>query len=208
MNARKYAAYFLLVEAFVYGTFFCTLAFENNTGLAGMFYGFYVYLSPVLLVGLSFTDPRLRDRVTSLIVSRDAFILVAAFIVWGTVWLYLGLSPWGILFPYAFIDELNFRFVVQNKVSEYLGNGRAVVVQSIAFTALYSSYVIFESSGYPGLFLPLFFVDMFGMGVLYGALYYLRKNIYWDVAVHLSLYAMIPLLPAYLGFIPYSMLPT
>ena len=192
----------------MFGTFFGTLAFEGNLGLSGLLYGFYVYITPVLLLGLCFTDPALRDKLRSLIVSSDLAILIIVFIGWGIAWLYLGMSPWGLFFPYAFIDELNFRFVFQNKVAAYAGDGRAVIVQSIAFTALYSGYVIFETAGYPGLFLPLFFLDMFGMGMLYGALYYLRRNIYMDMALHLSLYAMIPLLPAYLGFLPYSLLPT
>ncbi len=208
MAENRFLLYFILVEAFLFGTFFGTLAFERSSGLAGLFYGFYVYITPVLLLGLCLTDPALRDKLRSLIVSSDLIILIVVIIGWGIAWLYLGLSPWGLFFPYAFIDELNFRFVFQNKISAYAGRGRAVILQAIAFTALYSSYVIFETAGYPGLFLPLFFLDMFGMGMLYGALYYLRGNIYSDIAIHISLYAMIPLLPAYLGFIPYSLLPT
>lgn len=208
LGKRNSLILFVGSEVFLFFLFYGFLAFVKNTELSATFYNLYIYLSPVLLAVMVIFIPSLRSGLSRVLGSKDLFILFFVVVVWIYIWGLHHISPTYLFYPIAFIDEINFRYVITDFTSSYTGKPKAIIVQAVLFMLLYSSYLIFESQGYPGFYALLYLVDMFSMGILYGAIYFVRKNIYMDVAIHLSLFAMIPIIPAYLGWIPYSMLPT
>ncbi|MFG1520040.1 MAG: CPBP family glutamic-type intramembrane protease [Thermoplasmataceae archaeon] len=208
LKQRNSLILFLGSEMFIFFLFYGFLAYARNSVISAIFYDTYIYLSPLLLVIMILFIPSLRSKLPRVLGSKDMFILFFVVVAWIYVWGLRRINPLYLFYPIAFIDEINFRYVATEFISVYTGRSKAIIIQAFLFMLLYSSYLVFESGGYPGYYALLYLVDMFSMGILYGAIYFVRNNIYIDIALHLSLFAMIPILPAYLGWIPYSMLPT
>ncbi|MCL4335122.1 MAG: CPBP family intramembrane metalloprotease [Candidatus Thermoplasmatota archaeon] len=200
--------FFVLAETFIFSTWFLFLFFVRRTGVSEVLYELNIYLSPVLLIFLSCYDLDLRKALMNTLRSKDVFILIAAFTVWGFIFAYYGENAIGMFYLPAIAQEINFRLVIFNFLRKYMSDFPAVILQALLFMVFYSNYVIFEPEGWPGIQLPIYLIDMLIMGIIYGALYYIRKSIYIDIILHNSLFDLILVLPAFLGFIPYTMLPT
>lgn len=202
--------FFTAVEGFIFATYYLFLYFvvSAELGIAGSVYKIYEYGSPVLLAILIYYDPDLRKAAINTLKSKEVFIFIAALFVWGYVFALNGFSLMSLIYAPAIIDEINFRLVATTFMAKFMNRGTATIIQAFMFMSLYANYLFFEPAGYPGLYAPLYLIDMFMMGILYGALYYLRKNIYLDMILHNSLYVLSYIIPSYLAVIPYVMLPT
>lgn len=179
-----------------------------NLQLSGIIYQVYTYISPLALIPVIYYDRDLRRAALNTLKSKDVFIFIGSLFVMGYLWGLRGYNISALIYPPAIIEEINFRLVVNNFFAKFTNRGQATVIQALLFMVFYFNYLIFEPHGWQGIFAPLFAIDMFMMGILYGAIYYLRKNIYLDLAVHNTLYDVAFLLPASLGWIPYVMLGT
>ncbi len=202
--------FFIGVEGFIFSTFYLFLYYvvTSNISLAGSVYMAYEYGSPALLVLLIYYDHDLREAALKMLRSKEVFLLIGAIFVWGYIFALYGFSLQSLFYAPAIIDEINFRLVATNFFSKFSNRGASTVIQATMFSALYANYLLFEPQGYPGLYAPLYLIDMFMMGILYGALYFLRKNIYLDVILHNSLYILSYIVPMSLAWIPYVMLPS
>ncbi len=199
---------FLLTEAVVYLLFYLFLAFLLQPSLSATLYYLYLFIVPLLLVATIASDHGLlRDAVRS-IENKDWALLVTAIFVWAYIFALNKFSPFDIFYGIAIIDEINFRFLVFGILSRYVRREYAVIIQAVMFMLLYLNYLLIEPAAYPGLYAPLYVVDMFSMGILYGVLAYLRRSIYLDLILHLSLFDMVYFSPPIPGWIPYLMLPT
>ncbi len=173
---------------------------------------FYLYigLSPLIFAFLCFYLKDVRSTVGQMLQSRDLVIFIAVFFIWLYLYAISGNGTLFVLetsyFP-VFLEEFNFRFIIIVFLKRYIGEGRAVIIQSLLYSVAYSNYLVFSPTGYPGLYLELFIIDNIAMACIYGAIYYLRKNIYIDISIHMSLYLMDVFLPASMGWIAYVSTP-
>lgn len=197
----------IVLEALLFFLFWETL---NPSSSSVSFY-LYVGLSPAVFAFLIIASPQCRVRLKELALSKDLLFFLSVLSVWIYIYALVGQS-----IPYIFstlyfpvlIEELNFRFVILNYLSELIPRTRAVIVQAVLYTLLYSGYLFMEPGSYPGIYGPLFLLDMLSMGLVYGGLYYMRKNLYLDITVHSSLWLMAAVVPGLLIWIPYTLAPT
>lgn len=196
---------FFLLEAAIFGLFYSFLAFSSPP----IFY-IYTGILPVIFAYLIYTNGNLKKRLKELFLSKDVFILVIALTAWVYVYAFLHL---GVLYVFetlyvpVFLEEFNFRFIFVRALDSHIGLPRAIIVQSFAYAAFYACYLVFEPGSYPGLYALFYVADMVAIGIIYGVIYLLRKNIYIDMAIHLSLWTMIAVIPNALVWIPYTMAP-
>ena len=210
---HKPAVILITGEALIFILFFSFLWQVNLLHFAAgdLFYYLYVAFTICFTIYVSLTDKDLRSSLGQLVGSKDMIALMVIMVAWILVFAIAGQDTYQLfLFYPVYLDEINFRFVIQRKVASYLGPGRAVVVQAVLFTLFYSSYFIFEVHGYPYPYNFLAIIDTFSMGIIYGLLYYFRKNIYWDLALHFSAIGIsyvAQFLPGYLIWLPYVLSP-
>ena len=196
-----------------------TLFFLSEAIIIGLFYVvsqsevfFYLYLSvtPVLFAVLSYYLLDIRAVIQKVLLSRDLIVFAAIFVLWLYLYAVTRNGPSYVIetayFP-AFLEEFNFRFIVIRFLARYAGEGRAIIVQALLYTVAYGSYLVFAPAGYRGAYALLFVLDNFAMSCFYGAIYYLRKNVYFDLSIHMSLYLMDVFLPASLGWLAYTFTP-
>lgn len=200
--------FFTSVEATIFALYYLFLYFNWDLAVSGLLYTLYEYGSPVLLALLVYYDKDLRKAALQTLQSKDVFFLIAAVFVWGYIFALRGFSLMSLIYAPAVIDEINFRLVATSFFSKFTNKSAATVIQAAMFMSLYANYIVFEPGGFPGLYAPLYLLDMFMMGILYGAIYYIRKNIYLDIVLHNSLYVASFIVPASLAWIPYIMLPS
>ena len=207
LSKRLRMAVFSLLEIVLFSLFYLNLYLTDSSV---PFY-LYVGLFPVIFLILVYLSDTARKKIRDLVVSKDLVI----FLIVISFWIYVyALEKLPI--PYIFstlyfpvlIEELNFRFVVTNYLAEVMSLPRAVVVQAFLYTILYSSYIVVLPGSYPGPYAPLFVIDMLSVGLIYGAVYYFRKNLYIDISFHLSLWLMAAVIPYLLVWIPYTFAPT
>lgn len=209
MQRRQYEIlFFISVEAVIFSLYYLFLYFIHNLALAGLIYSVYEYGSPVLLALLIYYDRDLRKAALTTLKSKDVFLFIAAIFVWGYIFALKGFSLLSLFYAPAIIDEINFRLVVTNFFGKFTNRSYSTIIQAAMFMSLYANYIVFEPQGFPGLYAPLYLLDMFMMGILYGAIYYVRKNIYLDITLHNTLYVLSFIVPSSLAWIPYIMLPS
>lgn len=206
--SRRTKVLFILTEISTFGLYYGFLAAVRNTPESGVLYSLYLILVPLLIAATILQDAEIRDTLIGSLEKKDWIIFIAALFVWGYLLALKGFSPIDMFYELAFLDEFNFRFLVPTITSHYISREMSVVVQAFMFTALYANYLVFEPASYPGIYAPLYLISMFGMGILYGTIAYLRKNIYLDLVIHQSLFDIIYFSPPIPGWIPYSFLPT
>ncbi len=205
MDGRKWSE----LMVFALGEFI-TIALFFLLSKGPLVFYLYMCLSPLIFVLLCLYLKDVRSAVRKMLTSRDLVIFAAVFFIW--LYLY-SISRNGPLFVVetayfpAFLEEFNFRFIMVVFLKRYIGEGRAVVLQSLLYSVAYSNYLVFSPTGYPGFYLELFIIDNIAMACIYGAIYYLRKNIYIDISIHMSLYLMDVFLPASMGWIAYISTP-
>lgn len=199
---------FAAVEGSVFALYYLILYFNFDLSVAGNLDLLYEYGVPVLLVVYIYLNHDLRDAGLATLKSKHVFLFIAAVSVWWYVFALNKLSLMSLFYAPAIIDEINFRLVVTNFFRKYTGITPAIIIQAVMFMALYANYAFFEPASIPGLFFPLYLVDMFMMGILYGAIYYVTRNIYLDTILHNSLYILSYVVPISLAWIPYVMLPS
>ncbi len=207
LSKRLRMSVFTLLELLLF------LLFYINLYITGSSLPFYLYIGlfPPIFFILVYLSDTTRKKLRELVISKDIVIFLAVISFWIYVYA-LDKLP----IPYIFstlyfpvlIEELNFRFVITNYLTEVMSLPRAVVVQAFLYTLLYSSYIIVLPGSYPGPYAPLFVIDMLSVGLIYGAVYYFRKNLYIDISFHLSLWLMAAVIPYLLVWIPYTFAPT
>lgn len=210
MQRRLYEIlFFVSVEAVIFALYYLFLYFVPiSLYVSNKLYITYEYGTPLLLGLFIWHDRDLRKAALLTLKSKDVFFLIAAIFIWGYVFALNGISPANIFYAPAIIDEINFRLVVTNFFKKFTKAGTATIIQAFMFMMLYANYIVFEQGGFPGIYTPLFLVDMFMMGILYGAIYFVRKNVYLDIVLHNTLYVLSYIVPASLAVIPYVMLPS
>lgn len=207
LTRKSRFAVFFLAEGLLFALFYLNLYFTDST----LPFYLYVGLSPVFFFILTYISDVTRKKAMELLLSKDMVIFIGVISAW--VYIYaLAKLP----IPYVFstlyfpvlIEEVNFRFIITNYLTEIMNLPRAVVIQAFLYTFLYASYIIVLPGSYPGLYAPFFIIDMLSVGLIYGGIYYFRKNLYIDISVHLSLWLMAAVIPYLLVWIPYTFAPT
>lgn len=170
-----------------------------------IFYYLYLAVTPVLFFLASYYSEDIRSNLFHALLHKDSIVFFSALIVW--LFLYAA-SHNGPLYVFetayypVFLEEYNFRFVLIFLLRRRYTFGQAIVVQALLYALFYSSFLVFYPSGFPGVFSELFFIDNFSMAILYGFIFYIRKNFYIPATIHLSLYLVDVFLPASLGWFP------
>ena len=202
---------FTLLFAFLEFVFFALFYFSQDSYINHtLVFHIYIFTAPVIIIVLIWLIPELRKKVKSLLVSKDLIIFVAVLAIWLYAYdvQHIGVSSvFSFLYYPVILEELNFRFIVIEFLKNYTSDGKAIICQALMYTLFYASFVIFYPNGYPGLYAPLFILDNFAMAIIYGAIYYLRKNIYLTTALHLSFYLLLVFLPLDLGWLGYVTTP-
>lgn len=205
-NYRFNLFLFLASEAVIFFFFFSILGYRKVIA-----FDLYVGITPALLILQIYLNDDLRKTVRQLLLSKDIIIFLSVLTIWVYIFalqkLDIGYIFSTLYYP-VILEELNFRFVVINSLKRWISFPRAVIIQAFLYAFFYSSYLIFEPHSYPGIYGPLFVVDMISMGLLYGAIFFIRKNLYIDLSIHLSLWVMAAVLPPLFAWIPYTMAPT
>lgn len=204
-------ALFITVESVIFFLWYSFLYFNWDLALSGTLYTIYTYLSPVLLVFfIAFLyryDEELKEVILQQVRSRDVFIFIGVIFVWLYIFSLHGYGLSSLFYAPAIIDEICFRFVMIIFLGKFMNRALAITAQSAFYTLFYLNYLFFEPGGWIGLYAPLYVLDIFMMGILYGGIYFLRKNIYIDLALHNSLYDLVYFVPPVPWWIPYIMLP-
>ncbi len=198
---------FIALQAILFILYWETL----GTTFAGVAFYLYIGTFPAIMAILVFISPSAKGGLRSLAVSKDMVFFLSALFVWVYIFALVKQSV-----PYIFstlyypviIEEMNFRYVITKYLSELTTPARAVGIQALLYALLYSGYLFMEPGAYPGLYAPLFIIDMISIGLVYGVIYYFRKNIYLDMTLHLSLWLFAAIVPPGLAWIPYTMAPT
>ncbi len=170
-----------------------------------IFYYFYIGITPLLFLFASVYFQDIRGSIFKVLVNKDLVVLIAAIFLWLFLFAATRNGPLYVFetayYP-VFLEQFNFRFLIITFLRRRFSFGQAIVLQGVLYAIFYASYIFFYPSGYPGPFLELFIIDNFSMAIVYGVLYYLRKNFYLAATLHMSLYLMSVFLPASLGWIP------
>ncbi len=198
MQLKAPAIIALIIEPAIFGLFYLI-----QVGV--LFYYLYLGLTPMLFVLASYYVPDIRRELYSVLLHKDSIIFFSLMAIW--LFLYAATKN-GPLYVFetayypVFIEEFNFRFILLILLRRKFAPGQSVVIQAVLYAIFYSSFLLFYPSGYPGVFLELFLFDNFSMAILYGFIYYFRKNFYIPASIHMSLYLISVFLPASLGWIP------
>ncbi len=204
---RRFALLFTTLEFLFFALFYLS----QDPGIDHVLvFHLYIGISPLIIVVLTYFIPELRKVAKRAFLSKDMVVFIAVLSLW--LYLYdvrhLGVSSvFSFLYYPVLLEELNFRFIVIEFLSSYVSEGKAVVIQALMYAIFYSSFVIFYPGGYPGFYTPIFVLDNFAMAVIYGAIYYVRKNIYIPLTIHLSFYLLLVFLPLSFGWLGYVTTP-
>lgn len=169
------------------------------------FYYLYLAVTPVLFILASVYVEDIRKEIYRVVLHKDAVYFFSLIAIW--LFLYAATKN-GPLYVFetayypVLIEEFNFRFILIVLLRRRFAPGQAVVVQALLYALFYGSFLVFYPSGFPGVFMELFIFDNFAMAILYGFIYYFRKNFYIPASIHMSLYLITVFLPASLGWIP------
>lgn len=194
---------FVFMQIIIFVLFYLSLS-----PYAEIFFYLYMGIAPVIFIILISKIRVLREDVVKSLASKDMIIFFSVMVLWLFVYPILHqYTPYVIEISYypVILEEINFRFIIARYIGKFTGLRKATIFQAVLFAVFYLSVPIMEPNSYPGIYLPLFIFDTFGIGLVYGALYYIRKNIYMSASLHLALYALSPIVPAGWGFIPYTL---
>jgi len=204
---QRFAFLFIMLELLFFALFY----FSQDSSIDGVLvFHLYIIIAPVIIVTLIFLIPQIKRITKKTFISKDMVIFISVLSLW--IYIYavkdIGISSiFSFLYYPVLLEELNFRFVVIEFLKHYTSEGKAVVIQAIMYMIFYSSFVIFYHAGYPGLYAPIFVLDNFAMAMIYGAIYYLRKNLYIPLSIHLSFYLLLVFLPLEFGWLGYVTTP-
>ena len=169
------------------------------------FYYLYIGATPVLFFLASVYFKDIRNSIYKVLLHKDLVILLSAIFLWLFLFAATRNGPLYVFetayYP-VFLEEFNFRFLIITFLRRKYSFGQAIVLQGMLYALFYSSFLLFYPSGFPGVFFELFIIDNFSMAIVYGVLYYFRRNFYIAATVHMSLYLISVFLPASLGWIP------
>lgn len=198
MQFKAPAVIALLIEPAIFALFY---SIQVNV----IFYYLYLGVTPLLFGLTSYYVPDIRKEIYGVLLHKDSIIFFSLIAIW--LFLYAATKN-GPLYVFetayypVFIEEFNFRFILIVLLRRKFAPGQAVIIQALLYAIFYSSFLVFYPSGFPGVFLELFLFDNFSMAILYGFIYYFRKNFYIPASIHMSLYLISVFLPASLGWIP------
>jgi membrane protease YdiL (CAAX protease family) len=194
---------FVFMQLIIFVLFYLSLS-----AYADIFFYLYLGIAPVIFIILISKIRILRENAVRSLASKDMIIFFSVMVDWLFMYPILHqYAPYVVEISYypVILEEINFRFIIARYIGKFTGLRKATVYQALLFALFYLSVPIMEPGSYPGIYLPLFIFDTFGIGLVYGALYYIRKNIYLSASLHLALYALSPIVPAGWGFIPYTL---
>ncbi len=173
--------------------------------LGTLYYYVYIGLTPLLFLLSSVYFKDVRGLIYKVLLNKDLIILISAIFIWLFIFAATNNGPLYVFetayYP-VFLEQFNFRFLIITFLRRRFSFGQSIVIQGVLYSIFYASYIFFYPTGYPGAFLELFIIDNFSMAIVYGVLYYFRKNFYLAATLHLSLYLISVFLPASLGWIP------
>lgn len=173
--------------------------------LGTLYYYVYIGLTPLLFLLSSVYFKDVRRLIYKVLLNKDLIILISAIFIWLFIFAATNNGPLYVFetayYP-VFLEQFNFRFLIITFLRRRFSFGQSIVIQGVLYSIFYASYIFFYPTGYPGAFLELFIIDNFSMAIVYGVLYYFRKNFYLAATLHLSLYLISVFLPASLGWIP------
>lgn len=196
-------ALFLSSESLILGLFF-------NISRGIIIFDLYMTITPVCFFIMSYCLGEVKVSLRQALLNRDLVIFISILSIWLYVYAITRNGPdyvFQTLYYPAFLEEFNFRFLIIRFLSRYVGLGRSIVIQAAIYAAVYSNFLVYSPAGYPGMYSFFFVADNFAMSIIYGAIYYLRRNIYFDLTIHLSLYVMDVFLPASMGWLAYVSTP-
>lgn len=203
MNQRNAIALGILSEAAIFAMFYLI-------HVSVIIYYVYLGATPVLFILMSYYIEGIRKTLQKNLLHKDSIVFFSAITIWLFVFAATRNHPLYVFetayYP-VFLEEFNFRFVLIQLLRYRFTTGQSIVFQAILYAVFYGSFLLFLSQGYPGIFAELFIIDNFSMAILYGVIYYFRKNFYLPMTLHLSLYLIGEFLPASLGWIPYVTTP-
>lgn len=169
------------------------------------FYYLYIGATPLIFLLASVYIKDVRNAIYKVLLHKDLTVLLTVILVWLFLFAATHNGSLYVLetayYP-VFLEEFNFRFLLITFLRRKLSFGQSIVIQAMLYSLFYASFLVFYPSGFPGVFLELFILDNFSMAIVYGVLYYFRKNFYIATSLHLSLYMMSVFLPASLGWLP------
>ncbi len=169
------------------------------------FYYLYIGATPLIFIFSSVHFSDVRGAIYKVLLNKDLVILATAILLWLFLFAATHNGPLYVFetayYP-VFLEEFNFRFLLITFLRRKYSLGQSIVIQGVLYALFYSSFLLFYPTGYPGVFFELFIIDNFSMAIVYGLLYYLRKNFYIAATLHLSLYLISVFLPASLGWFP------
>ncbi len=199
---------FVAFEAVIFGIF---VLFEVVVNLET--YYIYLFGLPTLMAVIILLDSRLRQSAADSFMSVDFLFLAGTIAFWYLIYGGFGFGRGQVLLTlYApvILEEVNFRFILMEYIGRKMTMEKAVLIQGLLFGIWYLYYELIYQGTYPDIFLSItFFLSMITIGIIYGAIYYVRKNVYIPMALHLSLLLMVlPISPWWLNLISYLMGPT
>ena len=151
---------------------------------------FYIYATPFLLICILYIA-RKNIHLEQNFLSRDFFVFLGILFLWLYIYALMRqptLYVLSIAYYPAFLEELNFRYIIPELLSGKTGMGKAIIIQGVLYTIFYAGLPILKPGSYPGVYEYIFFFDNFVMSIFYGSIYYLRKSIYLDITLHMSFY--------------------
>jgi CAAX amino terminal protease family. len=173
----------LLGEALIFGCFFFFFDYH-------ILFFVYLYAAPFVFAMILYLF-RTGLPVKKNFLSKDLLLLIAVIVAWLYVYALVKQSTVYVLsityYP-AILEELNFRFIIPEMLSRKTGMGKALIIQALLYTIFYMGLPVLKPGSYPGVYLYFFIFDNFATSLFYGAIYYLRKSIYLDIALHMSFY--------------------
>lgn len=186
------------IEPLIFALFYL---FQVNT----VFYYLYLGVTPFLFFLACFYIEDIRAVLSRTLLHKDFFYFASFLAIWLFMYAATKNGPLYVFetayYP-VFLEEFNFRFILIMLLKRRFNPGQAIVIQALLYALFYSSFLVFYPSGFPGIFTELFILDNFSMAILYGFIYYFRKNFYIPLTIHMSLYLVSVFLPASLGWIP------
>lgn len=169
------------------------------------FYYLYIGATPLLFFLASVYFKDIRGSIYRVLLNKDLIILISAIFIWLFLFAATHNGPLYVFetayYP-VFLEQFNFRFLIITFLRRRFTFGQSIVLQGLLYALFYSSFLLFYPSGFPGVFFELFIIDNFSMAIVYGVIYYFRKNFYIAATLHLSLYLISVFLPASLGWLP------
>jgi hypothetical protein len=206
-------------KTLILGIFFMSLSVVINFLTFEYIYAaailYYTLLPlPVIELYIIIRYTELKSKiVASLLSVKWILFLITIMIVWAFALLIdlQGMSSVEYIFESfyypGFTEQVIFSMLGVETLSLYLRRGTAMIVTLLFYWSYYMVILPNSLPGFPGLYLPYFALDVFGVMAIYVASYASSKSIYLAISIEISLLMVsffIPPIPAafFYTFVP------